>query len=373
MSLSISPSICGLWREAVMVSSSLSIILSLPTSSIHSNSTSDLYSTPTSLRPILTFRNNSKPVKISPFLRFSFQQSSKVLAFSSNNKDGSAEQFLENNSVADFMRFKRGSDRSSGELQTAVVGYRKRFPRSILYPFFQIDLVSSIHIADKEYALLCLNLVFVSLVLFKIDYCRYFATLQKDLEPYDYVLYEMVVTREAENWCHADLDYETFKLLQLEKGESLLTFARDMTLKPTKVMVQPTIPEKLGPWRSKLLWASRVLPMPLAGLFIIGTVCDVGSPASEYPELEALSRLDFGAAMKVFLAKRLTSEFTQVKATSEEESVIIGERNKAAIEALRRAINKGHNRIAILYGGGHMPDLGRRLREEIDLIPCRVQ
>lgn len=81
-----------------------------------------------------------------------------------------------------------------------------------------------------------------------------------------------------------------------------------MTLKSTKAMVQPTIPEDLGPWRSKLLWASRVLPMPLVGLFIIGTVCDMGGPASEYPELEALSRLDFSAAMKMFLAKRLTSE-----------------------------------------------------------------
>lgn len=57
----------------------------------------------------------------------------------------------------------------------------------------------------------------------------------------------------------------------------------------------------------------------------------------------------------------------------EEESVIIGERNKAAIDALRRAIDDGHNRIAILYGGGHMPDLGRRLREEFNLVPSRVQ
>ncbi|KAH8482183.1 hypothetical protein H0E87_029593 [Populus deltoides] len=369
-----------------MVSSSLSIILSLPASSIPSNSTSDLYSTSTPLRSILEFKNNSKPIKTSPIFRLSLQQSSKILAFSSsnknNNQDGSAEQFLENNSIADFMRFKKGSDRSSAELQTAVV-----------------DLVSTIHIADKEY----------------------FETIQKELEPYDRVLYEMVASREslesrrnpaaakrmkgsrsrgfnilgciqrqmariltldfqldyldyqAENWYHADLDYETFKILQLEKGESFLTFARDMTLKSTKAMVQPTIPEDLGPWRSKLLWASRVLPMPLVGLFIIGTVCDMGSPASEYPELEALSSLDFGAAVKVFLAKRLTSEFTQVTADLEEESVIIGERNKAAVEALRRAINEGHNKIAILYGGGHMPDLGRRLREEFDLVPCGVQ
>lgn len=314
---------------------------------------------------------------------------------------GSAEQFLQNNSIADYMRFKRGDVKGGGELQTAVVSYRKKFPWSLLWPFLQVDLVSTIHIADKEY----------------------FSTLQKELEPYDCVLYEMVASREslenrrktaatkrlkssrsrgfnilgciqrqmaqilmldfqldcmdyqAENWYHADLDFETFKLLQLEKGESFFTFARDMTIKSTKAMVQPAdIPEDLGPWRSKLLWASRVLPMPLVGLLIIGSVCtDGGNQASEYPEFEALSRLDLGAAMKVFLARRLTSEFTQVTADVEEKSVIIGERNKAAIDALRRATEDGHRKIAILYGGGHMPDLGRRLREEFDLVPSQVQ
>ncbi|KAM7509513.1 hypothetical protein LguiA_019966 [Lonicera macranthoides] len=315
-------------------------------------------------------------------------------------EDGDTEQFLRNNSIADFMRFKQGTAGKS-ELQTAVVSYRKKFPWSLLQPFLQVDLVSTIHIADKEY----------------------FDTLQKELETYDCVLYEMVASREslesrrnavpakklkssrsrgfniigciqrqmakllildfqldcldyqAENWYHADLDYETFKLLQVEKGESFFTFARDMTLRSTKAMVQSiSIPEDLGPLRSNLLRASRILPMPLVGLVIIGTLCaDVESPVSEYPELEALSRLDFGAAMKVFLAKRLTSDFTQETADVEEESVIIGERNRAATEALRTALDEGHNKIAILYGGGHMPDLGRRLREDFNLIPSRVQ
>lgn len=68
-----------------------------------------------------------------------------------------------------------------------------------------------------------------------------------------------------------------------------------------------------------------------------------------------------------------TCRFTQITADVEAESVIIGERNKAALEALQRAMNEGHNKIAILYGGGHMPDLGRRLREEFDLVPSQVQ
>ncbi|CAN4094373.1 unnamed protein product [Withania somnifera] len=337
---------------------------------------------------------------------FSSSSSKQQLLIDDNNNDDSPEQFLKNNSIADFMRFKKGRSSSdddesgSAELQTAVVTYRKKFPWSLLQPFLQVDLVSTIHIADKEY----------------------FDALQKELEPYDCILYEMVASRESldsrkgsisrkklkssrsrgfnligfiqrqmarflnldfqldcldyegENWYHADLDFETFKLLQLERGESFFTFARDMTLRSTKALVQPTIPDDLGPWRSKLLWASRVLPMPLVGLLIIGGVCtDVKSQPSEYPELEALSRLDFGAAMKVFLAKRLTSEFTQVTADVEAKSVIIGERNKAALEALQRAMNEGHNKIAILYGGGHMPDLGRRLREEFDLVPSEVQ
>ncbi|XP_059433454.1 uncharacterized protein LOC132166622 [Corylus avellana] len=377
-----------------MVSSSLSILSS--TSSFPSNSNTDSSSTFSSIRPrVRPFYSFKRSLSFPQPLSFAIPRAS----LNQPIEDGSAEQFLQNNSIADFMRFKRGVDGGCAELQTAVVRYRKRFPWSLLRPFLQVDLVSTIHIADKEY----------------------FETLQKELEPYDCVLYEMVASREslenrrnmtatkrlkgarsrgfnilgciqrqmarvltldfqldcldyqAENWYHADLDYETFKLLQVEKGESFFTFARDMTLRSTKALVQPAIPEDLDPWRSKLLWASRVLPMPLVGLLIIGSVCDAGSQASEYPELEALSRLDLGAAMKVFLAKRLATEFTQVTADVEESSVIIGERNRAAVEALRRAIDEGHNRIAILYGGGHMPDLGRRLREEFELYPSRVQ
>ncbi|GMY36024.1 Thermosome subunit gamma [Fagus crenata] len=381
-----------------MVSGSLSILSS--TSSFSFNSNTDSFSTSTSTRPRprpKSFHSFKRSLGFPKPLNFTTPRASLKQLI----EDGSAEQFLQNNSIADFMRFKKdGVDGGTAELQTAVVSYRKRFPWSLLQPFLQVDLVSTIHIGDKDY----------------------FETLQKELEPYDCVLYEMVASREslenrrnltatkrlqgsrsrgfnilgciqrqmarvlmldfqldcldyqAENWYHADLDYETFKLLQTEKGESFFTFARDMTLKSTKAMVQHiSIPEDLDPWRSKLLWASRVLPMPLVGLLIIGSVCDSGSQASEYPELEALSRLDFGAAMKVFLAKRLTSEFTQVTTDVEEGSVIIGERNRAAVEALRRAIDEGNNKIAILYGGGHMPDLGRRLREEFDLVPSRVQ
>ncbi|CAJ2636829.1 unnamed protein product [Trifolium pratense] len=382
-----------------MVLTSISTISSSTSFLSDSPSTSNSNSTLSRNRPFPSFLVGfPKPPFSNATFKFKFKPSSSFSSASTQQENGSPEQFLKNNSIADFMRFKKGIDGSTGLLQTAVVSYKKKFPWSILKPFLQVDLISTIHIADEEY----------------------FLALQKELESYDCVLYEMVASKETlqnmrnpkkrlkgsqtrgfnilgfiqrqmaqilrldfqldcldyqtENWQHADLDYETFQLLQRAKGESLFTFAKDMTLRSTKAMLQPSIPEDLDPWRSKLLWASRVLPMPLVGLLIIGGVCaDVGSPTSDYPEIEALSRLDLSGAMKVFLAKRLTSELTQNTADVEEKSVIIGERNRVAIENLKSAMDKGQNKIAILYGGGHMPDLGRRLREEFDLVPSNVE
>ncbi|KAL6646418.1 hypothetical protein ACP70R_018026 [Stipagrostis hirtigluma subsp. patula] len=332
-----------------------------------------------------------------------------VVAAASGAGAGGAERFATSGSITDYLRYRRpglgggggggGAGGCGGELQTAVVRFEKRFPLSLLHPFLHVDLVSTVHIADKEY----------------------FDRLQHALDGYDCVLYEMVTSRENLNnpkgpmaakrmkssrrgfsilgfiqkqmarilsldyqldcldygndkWKHADLDFETFKQLQSERGESIFTFAVDMTLKSTKALVQPSaVPDGLDFWRSKLLWASRVLPMPLIGLFAITGLCLPVENQDGYPELEALSRLDLGAALKIFLAKQLTSEFTAMTAPVEEKSVIIGERNRVATEKIKEAINRGYKRIAVLYGGGHMPDLGRRLREELNMVPADVQ
>lgn len=69
----------------------------------------------------------------------------------------------------------------------------------------------------------------------------------------------------------------------------------------------------------------------------------------------------------------LVSSFTAMTAPAEDKSVIIGERNRVATEKIKGAINRGYKRIAVLYGGGHMPDLGRRLREELNMVPSSVQ
>ncbi|KAJ4822594.1 hypothetical protein Tsubulata_121923 [Turnera subulata] len=340
-------------------SSSLSILLN-PTSSLHTHASS-YSSSPTTygrlVSPFKALLEKPKPPN-SVSLRSSQKSCVKFVAFSSNintqvTEDGSSpEQLLHKTSK--FERFKEGSDGGSWDLQTSIVSYKSRFPTSRL----QVDLVSTVHIADKEY----------------------YKTLQKELESYDCVLFEMVISREglvktgkhftlkrleegsfvegftmigfiqcqvagilglqidcldykADNWFHADLDYETFEQLQLERGEDLFTLVGDVTLKEDMAEDQ----------------------------------------VSGYQEIEALSRLDFGAAMKIFVAKGLVAEFPGPAPDVEANSVIIGERNRAACEALTRAIDEGHKRIAILYGVDHMPDLERRLQEGFNLSPTGVR
>jgi hypothetical protein len=91
----------------------------------------------------------------------------------------------------------------------------------------------------------------------------------------------------------------------------MFKFARDMTISVSKAIRNSvSVPKDLDSWRSKLLWASRVLPMPLVGRFFIQSVCaHPYSLISEFPEMKALFRLDLAAAMKVFLAKLLTSMY----------------------------------------------------------------
>ncbi|KAK7272384.1 hypothetical protein RJT34_28933 [Clitoria ternatea] len=113
-----------------MVSSSSSFLSDSPSTS----------SPTTRTRPFLSF---PYPTPLFRFPRIPLSNATLRLRLrvSSSQQEnyGSPELFQRNNSIADFMRFKRGTDGGSGELQTALVRYRKKFPWSLLRPFLQVE------------------------------------------------------------------------------------------------------------------------------------------------------------------------------------------------------------------------------------------
>ncbi|HXG11926.1 MAG TPA: hypothetical protein VNK04_19375 [Gemmataceae bacterium] len=48
-------------------------------------------------------------------------------------------------------------------------------------------------------------------------------------------------------------------------------------------------------------------------------------------------------------------------------TILIADRNKAAMQVFQKELAKGKKKIGIFYGAGHMPDFEKRLRDEFDL------
>ena len=54
-------------------------------------------------------------------------------------------------------------------------------------------------------------------------------------------------------------------------------------------------------------------------------------------------------------------------------STLIAERNKVALGVLRKQIASGKRKLAIFYGGGHMPDFEKRLKDDLGLVRVSQQ
>src|SRR4051794_11722858 len=241
----------------------------------------------------------------------------------------------------DFLRFvEKGDD--GGRLETADVAYRNA-------DGVTVHLVAAVHIAERDY----------------------FDGLNQNFKLRDAVLYEMVKGKDqplpepgteneshssvsqfqrflkdalnlefqldcidytAKNFIHADLDAETFKQMQDERGESM-----------TMLML-------------KQMWEQMSKPQP--------AVAEEDAEKQLEDLVKVFTRPDSERRMKTLLAKQLVSMEDQgggLDAMS--GTVLLTERNKAAIKTLEATLKSGKTDIAIFYGAAHMPDISKRLTE----------
>jgi hypothetical protein len=237
-----------------------------------------------------------------------------------------------------FMRIVDSGKQAS--LESAIVTYRNGDGASVA-------LISAVHIGEKSY----------------------YESLNQAFDKFEAVLYEMVKPKDApmpsttqradgpqhpiarlqqflknvlgleyqldaidygkKHFVHADLDAETFARLQRERGESLAS----LMLK--SIMDALRNPEKARP--------------------ALG-------PAFLDEAVDALTKPDMERRLRRMLARSM-GDVEATAAAFGQNSVILDERNKAALGALKQTLAKGHKNVAIFYGAAHMPDLGRRLQE----------
>ena len=238
-----------------------------------------------------------------------------------------------------FIRFVEEDE--SDSLQTAVVSYES--PQKV-----KLDLVGAIHIADKAY----------------------FDALNVRFKGYDAVLYELVgpsfeergkpeVKKEAEklqwvgqlqtmmrdtlklhgqlegidytakNFVHADMDMSQFTQTQTQKQESFLT----LYLKAAQA--QKEVNEKRG------------VNSDAAGMVML---------------LKILTMKDSSTELKRMIAQEFDSvEDIMAGIETGDGTVLVGERNKVALQVMDKEIATGKKRIAIFYGAAHLGDMEERL------------
>jgi hypothetical protein len=167
--------------------------------------------------------------------------------------------------------------------------------------------------------------------------------------------------------------------LQKERGESLFKLAAKVSsasLAALKAGLGAPLPPGAPAsevWRRRTRAAQALLPLPLlAQLVLHGALSAADAqPLSRSPVAHAFLNLDVAAGLKLVLAEQLTD--ADGLAESLKGSVILGDRNAAAMDELRVAIRAGSKRIAVLYGSAHLPDLERRIAVELGLRRARTE
>jgi hypothetical protein len=246
-----------------------------------------------------------------------------------------------------FIRY-TDDGKGGGTLDAAIVTYRDKQGR-------QVDLVSALHVGEKAY----------------------YDELSKTFKQYDALLYEMVkpkgmgapvqgqrtgsavsgfqrflkdvldlefqldaIDYSPKNFVHADLDYETFSQKQEERGESLFT-----------LMLRSMIAEMN---RQAAGQGGRQI-----------TLIDI---------LVAMNSPDSARQYKLLLATQFENIEAQLAGMEGPDgSVLLTERNKAALKVLKEQLASGKKKLGIFYGAGHMTGLEQTLTSEMGFERTNVR
>ncbi len=213
-----------------------------------------------------------------------------------------------------------------------------------------VDLVSAIHVGDKKYYER-LNEIFQSYdaLLYELvapegttpadrpaDADSHPVALMqnglKDLLGLDHQL--AIVDYNKPNFVHADMSPDEFAKAMQDRGESFMTLFFRMAIEGMKVQQQNGGPSEGEDLRMLMALMSPNRPLALKRIL-----------ADQFGQLETISAgLDGPSG-----------------------SAIVTDRNKRALNVLRKSIDDGKRKVGIFYGAAHMADMQKHLIKDFGL------
>jgi hypothetical protein len=259
---------------------------------------------------------------------------------------------LEAKKLGAFLRLRRDASDRPVALETAIVRYVPAAGQGNLV----VDLVSVVHVGDRDY----------------------YRKLNKQLDTYDVVLYELVAEpgtripkggrRKTDNPL-ALLQQVTKIVLGLESQTEQIDYTR-------KHFVHADLsPEQMAEAIRKRGDDGLTLFLSITADMLrqqnLREMKGQKGPAKKDADFDPLALLDDPEApkkLKKFLAEQLAQSVdpeTGLGATL--ERILVKDRNQAAMRVFQKELAAGKKKIAIFYGAAHMPDFEKRLRDDFGL------
>lgn len=243
-----------------------------------------------------------------------------------------------------FLRFI--ADRPDGErLDTAVVRYQRGKQR--------VDLIAAVHVGDRAY--------YHAL---QVQFQRYDKLLFELIKPEDMAAGELTGSSRPQHG-RVESDSALSSLQRLIKEWLQLEFQLDdIDYRPRNFVHADLTSTKVGQ-------ALRAHAGDLVQSLMLYSITDAARLRHSDGTLR-LGSMELALAMASSdrpraLKRVLGRELAEVDFSGSEfggmgfGSVLIGDRNAAAIQVLQRELASSHKRLAIFYGAAHLPDLHHRL------------
>jgi hypothetical protein len=264
----------------------------------------------------------------------------------------------------EWVRLKVDKDDKPLALEIAVVRYvparmAKQFanhPEGTLPNARQyVDLIGAVHVGDK----------------------KYYDELNRWFGQYQAMLYELVAppgTRVEKGRGTSNLH----PVGALQNGvKSMLELEHQLEqvdyTKPNFVHADMS-PEEFGQSMADRDESFLQMYMRMAGQAIAEQSSDPSQGMMMNMELlEALTSDDKALKLKTVIAKQFEMmESTLSGMSGPEGSTLITERNKKALEVLRKQLRMGRRKIGIFYGAGHLSDMHERLVKDFQMQPVGI-
>lgn len=249
-----------------------------------------------------------------------------------------------------YIRVVRDAHDRPVALETAVGHYVSATPGQN----FSVDLIGAIHVGDK----------------------KYYETLNEQFRRYGSVLFELVMPegQSLKGLAHHESNHPIARIQQaLPKVLDL-----DSQLKRIDYTARNFVHADLSPDEMAKAIKARG---DSGGSVFIKVFFDIlkqsnqmaeaaekrGGEFGEFQLLAALFDPNRPLALKRLMADQMELVESGTGLGPTLDTILVQDRNGAAMKVLAREIKKGTHKIAIFYGAAHMPDFDRRLTQELKL------